>query len=233
MLPIIPLERDLDLESKYRTSVRCAITSGLLARALGQLQLGVGDIAPFQSNLRHTPWSDRTISWQEAQSLAVQAVGREKKSNAHVTVDDLISADVARKRDQKNLSERVSRLLPPPTQPSAGPDPVVSAIRKASDLSKYEKRLLPCIVDATKLASTDFSRVHLPSATIDAVRTMISLPLLHPEAFRSGILGEHSAGGALLFGPPGTGKTLLARAVAAESGARMLAIQASCLVGPR
>jgi ATP-dependent 26S proteasome regulatory subunit len=123
------------------------------------------------------------------------------------------------------VNEALQKLLPKASAPDQLVDPVVSALKKATDLNKHEKRLLPCIVDVHKLASTDFSRVHLPNATIDAIRTMVSLPLLFPDAFRTGILGEHSAGGALLFGPPGTGKTLLARAVASESGARMLAIQ--------
>ncbi len=50
---------------------------------------------------------------------------------------------------------------------------------------------------------TTFKSVHLPPATIDSVRTIVSLPLLHPEAFSSGILKTHSMNGVLLFGPPG------------------------------
>jgi ATP-dependent 26S proteasome regulatory subunit len=74
---------------------------------------------------------------------------------------------------------------------------------------------------------TSFSQVHLPAHTIDAVRTIVSLPLLHPDAFNHGILKEHGMTGCLLFGPPGTGKTLLAKAVAGEAGCRMLAIAPS------
>ncbi|KAL7412815.1 P-loop containing nucleoside triphosphate hydrolase protein, partial [Mrakia frigida] len=58
-------------------------------------------------------------------------------------------------------------------------------------------------------------------------RSVVSLPLLFPEAFSTGILKNHSTSGALLFGPPGTGKTLLVRALAKESGARMMSIQPS------
>lgn len=57
---------------------------------------------------------------------------------------------------------------------------------------------------------------------MDRIRTLVSLPLLYPEVFQKGILKENNMTGALLFGPPGTGKTLLARAVAKESGARMV-----------
>jgi ATP-dependent 26S proteasome regulatory subunit len=74
---------------------------------------------------------------------------------------------------------------------------------------------------------TSFARVHLPAHTIDSVRTIVSLPLLHPTAFQQGVLKEHSMTGCLLFGPPGTGKTLVVRALAKEAGCRMLAISPS------
>ena len=74
---------------------------------------------------------------------------------------------------------------------------------------------------------TSFAQVHLPAHTIDSVRTIVSLPLLHPTAFQQGILKEHSMTGCLLFGPPGTGKTLVVRALAKEAGCRMLAISPS------
>jgi ATP-dependent 26S proteasome regulatory subunit len=67
----------------------------------------------------------------------------------------------------------------------------------------------------------------LPPKTIDSVRTIVSLPLLYPSAFKQGILKEHALTGCLLFGPPGTGKTLVVRALAKEAGCRMLAISPS------
>lgn len=69
--------------------------------------------------------------------------------------------------------------------------------------------------------------MHLPEHTIDAVRTIVSLPLLFPMAFQHGLLKEHSMTGCLLFGPPGTGKTLVVKALAKEAGCRMLAIKPS------
>lgn len=74
------------------------------------------------------------------------------------------------------------------------------------------------------LLTATFDQVHLPPATIDAVRTMVSLPLLRPEAFVHGVLKDHGMTGCLLFGPPGTGKTLVVRALAGEAGCRMIAV---------
>ncbi|KAG8713207.1 hypothetical protein FRC09_018974 [Ceratobasidium sp. 395] len=104
-------------------------------------------------------------------------------------------------------------------------DEVIEKV-KSADLDEYERRLLGCIVDVVKL-STTFENVHLPEQIIDNVRSIVSLPLLFPDAFKSGILKQQAISGALLFGPPGTGKTLVVRALAKESGARMLAIKPS------
>lgn len=79
----------------------------------------------------------------------------------------------------------------------------------------------------TASMSTTFNQVHLPDRTIDAIRTIVSLPLLHPASFQLGILKEHAMTGCLLFGPPGTGKTLVVRALAKEAGCRMLAVSPS------
>ncbi|KAI5990583.1 hypothetical protein EDC04DRAFT_3148762 [Pisolithus marmoratus] len=105
-------------------------------------------------------------------------------------------------------------------------DEVVEAIKQDKDLDPHEERLLGCIIDPSSI-STTFAHVHLPQHTIDSVRTLVSLPLLYPTAFQTGILREHAMAGCLLFGPPGTGKTLIVRALAKEAGSRMLMVSPS------
>ncbi|KAI0375015.1 AAA-domain-containing protein [Pilatotrama ljubarskyi] len=105
-------------------------------------------------------------------------------------------------------------------------DQIIEKLRRNPDLDEHEQRLLGCIVDTASITTT-FNQVHLPPHTIDSIRTMVSLPLLHPSAFQHGILKEHSMTGCLLFGPPGTGKTLVVRALAKEAGCRMLVVSPS------
>ncbi|KAF8813043.1 AAA-domain-containing protein [Phlegmacium glaucopus] len=59
------------------------------------------------------------------------------------------------------------------------------------------------------------------------LRTVVSLPILYPDHFQSGILAKESIMGVLLYGPPGTGKTMLCRALAHQCGARMIAVKPS------
>jgi hypothetical protein len=82
----------------------------------------------------------------------------------------------------------------------------------------HEKKLLGGVVDPVDIR-TRFSSVRAPESTIDSLKTLTSMSLIRPEAFRYGVLATDRIPGLLLYGPPGTGKTLLARAVAKESGA--------------
>ena len=59
---------------------------------------------------------------------------------------------------------------------------------------------------------------------IQKVREMVELPMRHPELFRR--LGIVPPKGILLYGPPGTGKTLMAKAVANETNANFISINA-------
>ena len=87
----------------------------------------------------------------------------------------------------------------------------------------HETRLLTGVVDSANI-KTGFGDVHAPDATIEALKTLTTLSLLRPEAFKYGVLANDRLPGLLLYGPPGTGKTLLAKAVAKESQATVLEV---------
>ncbi|KAI8599524.1 P-loop containing nucleoside triphosphate hydrolase protein [Dissophora ornata] len=104
--------------------------------------------------------------------------------------------------------------------------PAPKPLFNPEDYSRYERKLLGSIVDPEKIKTT-FKNTIIPPETIQTLQTMITLPLIRPQLFSYGLLQNEFLSGLLLFGPPGTGKTLLAKAVAKESGARMLEIKAS------
>ncbi|KAJ2926041.1 hypothetical protein H1R20_g11055, partial [Candolleomyces eurysporus] len=94
------------------------------------------------------------------------------------------------------------------------------------DVSTYAKALLGCIID-TEDMSTTFEDVCVDESIVDSLKTIVTLPLLYPNYFNSGVLAKEAIGGILLYGPPGTGKTMLCRALAKASHAKMLRIKPS------
>ncbi|EGO20955.1 hypothetical protein SERLADRAFT_363141 [Serpula lacrymans var. lacrymans S7.9] len=199
-------------------------------------------------------WSNKVEVWSNVRQIADRALGsvvaatpnhhRTTKSNLEPTVVPWSAVHRAwamqrsshdlRKSWMKEAVTKVPRDKETEDQHDEGEaetgqesvDEVVERIKQDPDLEQHEQRLLACIVDAASM-STSFSQVHLPPHTIDSVRTIVSLPLLHPAAFQQGILKEHGMTGCLLFGPPGTGKTLVVRALAKEAGCRMMTISPS------
>ncbi len=63
---------------------------------------------------------------------------------------------------------------------------------------------------------------------VKKIREMVELPLKHPEIFER--LGVQPPRGVLLHGPPGTGKTLLAKAVANETNAHFIHLDAPAIM---
>ncbi|KAJ3411056.1 hypothetical protein HDV05_002847 [Chytridiales sp. JEL 0842] len=98
--------------------------------------------------------------------------------------------------------------------------------RKGFKLTSYEKKLLSTVVPPSTIP-VSFSDLVLPPSTKLTLQSIVTLPLLRPDLFNSGVLSKHSISGVLLFGPPGTGKTLLAKAVAKSSGARFMSVSLS------
>jgi hypothetical protein len=245
VLPIVPEIRDPQMEAVGRIATRQLLNVALVAKAMGSLG-GVIDRPLDVLDSLPTEWGNTVFSLPLAQRIASSALGL-AVTQLHLQKQTIPKPLVlgwpllqlgfeAEHNETSRLVEQAAKYRK--DSPAQGPnlvvkgraDPVVEELMRSKTLSQHERRLLPCIVDPTKVSSTTFADVHLPEKTIDTIRSIISLPLLFPDAFRSGILKNHSTSGALLFGPPGTGKTLLARAVASESGARMLAIQVSSWV---
>lgn len=216
-LTVAPLKRNTENEKLHRVLQRrvqavCTVIEEVKRH-------GMILVDPFQSGLALMgPWDDAPIETDHLRAAVLSAVGRlsmQPEEGASLTWDVIM--------------ETLMEVRPATGGNDAGAavtDDILDSIR-AQELNEHEQRLVQCIVDKSKLAATTFDKVHLPASTIDAIRTMISLPLLYPDAYATGILKEHATQGALLFGPPGTGKTLLARAIANECGARVLAVQVS------
>jgi len=193
-------------------------------------------------------WGNKIEVWSTVKQIGDQAVGHVISSSLSESVRSLPSsipiswADICgawadqrasyglRKAWTQQSSNRPAgedqQDKNPDNEKDKHVDDIVETVKHDPYLDAHEQRLLGCIVDSVSMP-TSFARVHLPAHTIDSVRTIVSLPLLHPTAFQQGVLKEHSMTGCLLFGPPGTGKTLVVRALAKEAGCRMLAISPS------
>jgi len=127
---------------------------------------------------------------------------------------------VATDRAEQELADMMNEVEQEEAEKAAALEgrPLRKKPKIPKNCTAHEKKLLAGVVDPTEI-HTGFSSVRAPEETIETLKTLTSLSLIRPEAFKYGVLATDRIPGVLLYGPPGTGKTLLARAVAKESGA--------------
>ncbi|KAK4507414.1 hypothetical protein PRZ48_001149 [Zasmidium cellare] len=128
---------------------------------------------------------------------------------------------------QRSAAEAdIFKQEPSPTIESDKGNAKIEKLKKGCN--QHETKLLPGVVDPANI-KIGFNEVHAPPETIDALKTLTSLSLLRPDAFKYGVLAADRLPGLMLYGPPGTGKTLLAKAVAKESRATVLEVSGAQL----
>jgi len=97
-------------------------------------------------------------------------------------------------------------------------------IVKVTDMTNFILREKPVKDELEGIPTISYEDIGGLEEQIQKVREMVELPMRHPELFRK--LGIIPPKGVLLYGPPGTGKTLLAKAVAHETNAHFITINA-------
>lgn len=96
-------------------------------------------------------------------------------------------------------------------------------IVKVTDFTKFVLKEKPAEV-AMGVPTIAYEDIGGLKEQVQKVREMVELPMRHPELFTK--LGIVPPKGILLYGPPGTGKTLMAKAVANETNAHFISVNA-------
>lgn len=95
---------------------------------------------------------------------------------------------------------------------------------KVTDFTQFVLKEKPAKGELEGIPQVAYEDIGGLDDQIPKVRELIELPMKHPELFRK--LGISPPKGVLLYGPPGTGKTLLAKAVANETQAHFISVNA-------
>lgn len=191
---------------------------------------------------RHLSFGDdvlgkKVMSFEMIQRIVLTAIGlsevhavAEHINASHVGLATMITRQAAQTERDWTDYQRVKGSQGPPADLNIDSDAAGTILKKPSaietmkkELNQHETRLLPGVVNAENIKA-GFGQVHAPPETIEALKTLTSLSLLRPDAFKYGVLAADRLPGLMLYGPPGTGKTLLAKAVAKESGSTVLEI---------
>lgn len=152
------------------------------------------------------------LSNENAQRAARQICGR-TLSSSRLDVDDIRAVLTRIHGDHKDTSEHHQSF-----------DALLKSVRNSCD--KHEQLLLSCVVDPRQLQTT-YDDVIIDHETKETVKQLISLSNLEAKSAIHPLLQQIRIKGALFYGLPGTGKTHLSRAIAKESGANMLAVDAA------
>jgi len=136
----------------------------------------------------------------------------------------------AHRKGQSAPSNLKTMLRDDNTHDAPAEDVLQNHVARMKEITKHanrrEKQLMRGVVNAQEIR-VGFEDVHATQETKEALKTLTTLALTRPDAFKYGVLANDKISGLLLYGPPGTGKTMLAKAVARQSGATMLTVSGS------
>jgi len=195
-------------------------------------ELDVDSKISFLAGLDESIWALDRVQRIATTALGL-LTGSEEITSKHLeTALELIESSDSAKVDWVRKEKEQRKRLPSVLAGTETEDDSKERIRKLrKTCNDHEKKLLNGIVHPEDIRTT-FADVQAPPSTIEALKTLTSLSLVRPDAFKYGVLATDRIPGLLLYGPPGTGKTLLARAVAKESGATVLEVSGSGKTSP-
>ena len=219
----------LSMVRRLHPTASRSLTAGELFDFASELHSGLEN--PVENGDSLGTWLDgQILSVDEVHRIVFTAVGglksEEQLGSKHIVAAMKLLEDSDEVKVEWADNER--QLIKPTVvteraKPSLS-DARLKRLRKICN--HHEKVLLRGVVNPESIRAT-FNDVHAPPETIEALKTLTTLSLTRPDAFRYGVLATDRISGLLLYGPPGTGKTLLAKAVAKESGATVLEISGS------